>query len=287
MKTVIAFFIRESRVLKSLKFRIFILMMLVGAIPCIILTESIILNYRSRALSVRTTEAMNQSRILANHLQAAGFLKKSDNETILGELNQLSSIYDGRILLIDGDFLVVSDTYDMSVGKTMISKEIIECMISGSSATVADGKEKYIEFAVPVQNPDTGQTTGVMFMSASTDTIRDSVDIFRRKAWIIIITAAIFVFFISIGISSLLVRPFGRVTKAIVAAQEGFDAELVSIPDYTETEAIMTAFNKLMTDMKVLDDSRQEFVANVSHELKTPLASMKVLADSIRGDDSA
>ena len=33
--------------------------------------------------------------------------------------------------------------------------------------------------------------------------------------------------------------------------------------------------------MKVLDDSRQEFVSNVSHELKTPLASMKVLADSL------
>ena len=33
--------------------------------------------------------------------------------------------------------------------------------------------------------------------------------------------------------------------------------------------------------MKVLDDSRQEFVSNVSHELKTPLTSMKVLADSL------
>ncbi len=33
--------------------------------------------------------------------------------------------------------------------------------------------------------------------------------------------------------------------------------------------------------MKVLDDSRQEFVSNVSHELKTPITSMKVLADSL------
>ena len=33
--------------------------------------------------------------------------------------------------------------------------------------------------------------------------------------------------------------------------------------------------------MKVLDDSRQEFVSNVSHELKTPITSIKVLADSL------
>ena len=37
------------------------------------------------------------------------------------------------------------------------------------------------------------------------------------------------------------------------------------------------------TSMKILDESRQEFVSNVSHELKTPLTSMKVLADSLVG----
>jgi signal transduction histidine kinase len=38
--------------------------------------------------------------------------------------------------------------------------------------------------------------------------------------------------------------------------------------------------------LKTLDDSRQEFVSNVSHELKTPLTSMKVLADSLVGMDN-
>ena len=37
--------------------------------------------------------------------------------------------------------------------------------------------------------------------------------------------------------------------------------------------------------MKTLDESRNEFVSNVSHELKTPLTSMKVLADSLVGQE--
>ena len=36
----------------------------------------------------------------------------------------------------------------------------------------------------------------------------------------------------------------------------------------------------------MLDESRQEFVSNVSHELKTPLTSMKVLADSLVGQEN-
>ena len=38
--------------------------------------------------------------------------------------------------------------------------------------------------------------------------------------------------------------------------------------------------------MKLQEDSRQEFVSNVSHELKTPITSMKVLADSLLAQDN-
>ena len=41
------------------------------------------------------------------------------------------------------------------------------------------------------------------------------------------------------------------------------------------------AFNKMLGRLRGLDDSRTEFVSNVSHELKTPLTSMKVLSDSL------
>ena len=78
-------------------------------------------------------------------------------------------------------------------------------------------------------------------------------------------------------------KPLARVTKAIEDLTDGFQNEEISVPDYTETALITEAFNKMVARMKILDESRQEFVSNVSHELKTPMTSMKVLADSLVG----
>ena len=82
-------------------------------------------------------------------------------------------------------------------------------------------------------------------------------------------------------LSTVLVKPFARVTKSIEDLTDGYQNEEISVPDYTETALITDAFNKMLSRMKTLDESRNEFVSNVSHELKTPLTSMKVLADSI------
>jgi len=92
---------------------------------------------------------------------------------------------------------------------------------------------------------------------------------------------AIIILIIAVLLSTLMVRPFGRITKAIEAVNEGYESEDLCENTYTETALISDAFNKMLGRMRVVDKSREEFVSNVSHELKTPLTSMKVLADSL------
>ena len=76
--------------------------------------------------------------------------------------------------------------------------------------------------------------------------------------------------FLAYILSAMLVKPLARVTKSIEDLTDGYQNEAISVPDYTETELITDAFNKMLTRMKVLDESRSEFVSNVSHELKDP-----------------
>ena len=82
-------------------------------------------------------------------------------------------------------------------------------------------------------------------------------------------------------LSRALIKPFDDISKAIEEMSGEYLEEDITFGSYTETEHIADALNKMMAKMRKLDTSRQEFVSNVSHELKTPITSMKVLADSL------
>ena len=277
--------------LKSLKTRIFLILLIVGLIPCISMRYAILQNYEQRAVDVRTTDVTTQLRILANHLITYHYLQDTSSEVINAEINQLSSLYDGRVLIINNDLRIVKDTYGISENKTIISEEVIRC-IKGEGDSKYDKDNGYIEMTIPItetisfgDDPDTAEqkevVRGVMLASASTDSIRITMDILSRKALIVEVIVMLAILIVSILAVKALIRPFEKITEALNQAQEGYSDTPISVTDCLETEHIGDAFNRVLGRMKVLDNSRQEFVSNVSHELKTPITSMKVLADSL------
>ena len=280
--------VRNLRIFRSFRVRIFLLMLIIGIIPSVIVRSAILNNYETRAISVRTDEVSNQLMVIANHLLIYNYLQDTNSDIINAELEQLSNLYDGRVLIINSNFNVVKDTYGLSEGKTIISKEVIKCF-KGEIATNYDRVNGFIEITTPItvtaepqhEEEDAVKVKGVMLTSVSTDTIAMTLEILSRKVLIIEIVICIAIFALSMAISRFLTKPFDKVTGAINEVKEGFTNEALQVPDYKETEHIVDAFNQVLHRMKVLDESREEFVSNVSHELRTPLTSMKVLADSL------
>lgn len=285
-------FLKNLRIGRSLKVRLFIIISLMGIIPSIIIRAGILENYEDRAVEVRTSDVQTQLKIIANHLITYNYLQDNSSEVIGAELEQLSSFYNGRMLIINSNLRVVKDTYGISEGKTIISEEVIRCM-KGINTANYDEVNGFIEITIPIietisakmateDMPEgTEVVRGVMLTSVSTDSIAMTLEILNRKALIIEYIMIFCILAIALLLAQVLIRPFGRVSKSISEIKEGYTDDPISVPDYLETEHIVDAFNGLLKRMKTLDDSRQEFVANVSHELKTPITSVKVLAESL------
>ena len=71
-------------------------------------------------------EIKNQCDIICNQLIQQNYMEDPGSDVINGQLSMLTNIYGGRILIIDQDFRVIKDTYDMDRGKTIISQEVIQ-----------------------------------------------------------------------------------------------------------------------------------------------------------------
>ena len=277
-------FLSIRKLLKSLNFRLFVTFLLLGIIPALVVSSAFLNTYYERAIAVRTTDVQNQCKIISNQIVSSDYLNGNKSEAISGELSLISSLYDGRILIIDRDLRVVTDTYNMEASKTMIVQEVIQCFKSGTSVHVVSGR--FIEVAVPIQRVIDGttgktETLGVILVSASLDAITDNREVLQNSVSLILTIALIIVLLVAVALAMGFVHPFKRLSKKISAVTAEHIEDEISENAYTETEQIADAFNQLLTKLRLLDESRQEFVSNVSHELKTPLTSMKVLADSL------
>ena len=274
----------KDKILKNLRFRMILVIVCAGLIPSLSVYTAIIRAYETREISVRTAEIQNQCTILSNQLNSYDYLEDSSSEVINANLTQLMNIYNGRVMIIDRNLEVIKDTYDLDEGKTIVSENVVTCM-QGKSTNSYDRKNQYIEVTAPVMDSDGKEIEGVMLASVSTDTIANNLNILRTNGIVIVAGVMILLTAAGVLIADRMVRPLHKITKAIESVSEGYGDDVLHENTFTETKMLSEAFNKMLGRLKLLDDSREEFVSNVSHELKTPLTSMKVLADSLLAQD--
>ncbi|RKJ21556.1 sensor histidine kinase [bacterium D16-50] len=285
--------LKEILTLRSLQARIFIIVLVMGIIPCVVMRYGILDNYEERAVENRISSVQNQLMVVGNHLisnnyfnlKPEGFTSSVSKEVINAELEMISNLYEGRVMIIDSSLRVVRDTYGISEGKTIVSEEVIRCFQGEnvSNLTNYDREHGYIEMTTPIidSSMEPSVIVGVMLTSISNDAIVNTMEAVNRRGVILQNLIVVVVMALAMTLSVLLTRPFNRVTEAIREVKEGYSDESISVTDYAETVHIVDAFNQLLKRMRDLDVSRQEFVENVSHELKTPMAAIKVLADSL------
>lgn len=270
--------------LKSLKFRIFLLIILFGIAPTFLLRTGILSVYEKRAVNTRTVDITSQAKLLASQIVANNYLQDTSSKNITTQLDQLSTIYDGRVMLIDSSFTIVKDTYALDEQKTILSEEVMQAY-NGETVQKYDADNHYIEMTFPMHDESGKNVIGVMLVSVSTDSIAATLAILKQYALMIQFLVAVIVVIAGFAVSTAFVRPFRRLTKSIKDVQDGYEADFISVNSYSETETMSAACDEMLRRLQTLDESRQEFVSNVSHELKTPLTSMKVLADSLMGQE--
>ncbi|WP_312492669.1 sensor histidine kinase, partial [Anaerosporobacter sp.] len=263
-----------------MKAQLLAVLILVGSIPMIIFAMVIISTYNEQAHNQRISELKYHGNMIANLLVSTGYFSSPNSKEVNTEIDQLAEIYDGRIVVVDSGLHIVKDTYGLEEGKTIVSEEVIKCF-RGTNSTYIDSDQQFVEITLPIAHLETKEVIGVIVMSFSTKSIINIKNIVESKAWVLCIAIVIAVIMLAILYSFYVTKPFKKFTSSIDRLTEGYLDEKLTVSGFTEMKNISESFNHMIVRMQKLEKSRQEFVSNVSHELKTPITSIKVLADSL------
>jgi signal transduction histidine kinase len=280
---------KKNKKSRSIRSDIMLLIFIMGTLPAIFVELRTVRNYEDMAIEQRTVTVRSQVDILADQLATRDYINNPDDDVINPEFDMLTSIYEGRVIVANKDGKVIKDTYNIDTGKYSLSQEIQQCL-AGQETSNYDQENQYIEMTMMITDPsdtDNSDILGVLLVSVSTSEIHANTVALEQQAIMMIAIVIILMLILGFFLSGYLVKPLLKITKAIEGIEVGYEDESINVPDYRETQLISDAFNSLLKRQREADDTREEFVSNVSHELKTPLASMKVLSDSLNQDPNA
>ncbi len=266
--------------MKSMRVHSLFALFLIGILPILFFTWEIVNTYNTTAFEQRQSALLSQGSSLANLLLSSGYFTDSSSEEANTELYRVTGIYEGRILVIDSNLNILKDTYGIEDGNIIISEDVIKCL-RGTSSIYQNKQDNYIEMTVPITHNTTKEIMGVLLMNFSTKNIHTITTMLYQKASVLFLTTAILIFVYAFFYSGVFTKPFISLKKAIGHLTEGYMDEEVTVGGFYEVKQISNSLNQMLLRIKNLESSRQEFVSNVSHELKTPLTSVKVLADSL------
>ena len=244
-------------------------------------TRYLVNSYERRSLNTRAVMVRKQCTVLANDfLLHHDSSDQKDSSYLKQEIRQMAGDFGGRILIVDNRLRVLTDTYGACSGCFLQNKDLVHVM-RGSTVSWRSVGNDYIEVITPIKNLETGQIEGaVLAMAAIDDKNIISTYLVEQRDTILGIFLLVSLI-LSILIWLLIFRSFRGLQKPLEDIAAGHQEEELPAQRFREFIRISDSVNRMMSRANDTERSRQEFVSNVSHELKTPITSMKILADSL------
>ncbi len=199
-------------------------------------------------------------------------------------MNTLAYSLSARVMIVDTDYRVAYDSFRLLKDTYIMNNDIYEIM-KGDRDERLVREQSYIEYMFPVVNRE-GYIDDVAVIAVSLESMKNERGYLSYRANILICIFMVIGVLTAFFISYMAVRDTRKIKSQLVNMKDGFLGQISSDGLWREAGSVVDNMNGIFAKSQLLEESRQEFVSNVSHELKTPITSMKVLSESILMQDN-
>ncbi len=233
------------------------------------------------------------------------YLDQANPDRIYSVLTEYAIKQNGRILLLDSSGVVQVDTFCTLNGTKPDTSEIALVLSGEKTSVTGYHKAELSEQSVTRDNPYVAGAKrkcwtaySAQAVSGSSDAgvlllispVQDIVANINTLSWGLFAFSLVFTLLIAgvtFYITNLLTLSIRKFSRAVTKMSMGDFSVRVSENEIAEFGELAKAFNMMASQVENLDASRNQFVSDASHELKTPLASMKILSEALLTQEDA
>ena len=189
-----------------------------------------------------------------------------------------------RILVVDSNREVLIDNYNTYIGKTLNNQEIISSIKGQSKSGLYKIEDKEVlQLSVP-SALNIGYETkiiGGVLISASLEQINEDIEDLRENMLKISIIALTLALILTALVANRITKPLRNLSRGVEEIALGHLGYEVKGSRGGEVGQLIKTFNQMSHKLKAIEENRKKFINSISHELKTPLTSIKVLIESL------
>lgn len=269
-----------------MRWRLLILFFLVSYLPLMFFSSVLLERMETYYIDNSKSEWLRKANMVASQIHQGNYLIDDSNQTafmyMLTETSKDKEL-DARILVINEQGFVVGDSSQADLNRTILNKQVFEALDGKDSAEKQRKDDAMIMSAsasiVDRENKD--KIVGAVLISASIDDVYNSLDEMKAQTYLLSLITSLLVALLSFFTSGVIIKPLKRLLDFVQKITNGQLDQKIKVKGKDEVSELGMAINHMTEQLERVEQSREEFVSNVSHELKTPLSAIKVLTEAL------
>ena len=239
------------------------------------LSSTLTTHYLESSISGNMYQSAN---LLASNYLPDYFYKTIALADVYTQLNGMSDYLNSDIWFVDneGSLLASAKSGDVSYAPSRI--ENFDPAESGGSTYLTGDYHGYfnsemITVIAPVT--ENFSTHGYLLVHKPYSQITDVHSVLMRNTYIVILIIYVLSFIILLGVHFLIYRPLVKITNAAKQYASGNLDVVIPVNTQDEIGYLSASLNYMSSQLKDMEDYQKKFVANVSHDFRSPLTSIK------------
>ena len=136
--------------------------------PIFLMEYVILKNYVTQTVSQKRSMIQSQCQQLVDQISQSGYVHGNESTQVDKQMRQLANLYNGRLIVVNSNFRIIRDTFEIDEDKVIISEEVLESFL-GTDSSNYNADSQFLELTIPIRDQETKEIEGILIVSVSTE----------------------------------------------------------------------------------------------------------------------